>query len=108
METQEDCELLNKKYEDAQKKIIEWESSLGKRFTKEEENDIIYMVSYLSNQKNGFGHFNDEQLYLNIRYNDTYGTLYTEAKIGFEYSQAYIELGMIIKDWERKNKNTNF
>ena len=48
----------------------------------------------------GFGKYNDEKQYANIRKNGTSGRLFAETLRGFELSKKYISIGPII--WQMK------
>lgn len=102
---QEEYNLLKRQYDEAINKCGEWEYSLEGYFNEEQELDIISLVSYWSNQLNGFGHLNDEGEYKRICKEDVDGILYKEAKIGFEYSKKSYEIRDSIREWEIKNGN---
>lgn len=109
---QEEYNLLKKQHADALNKCGEWEYSLEGRFNEDQELDIMSLVSYWSNQLNGFGHLNDEQEYKRICDEDVDGILYKEAKIGFEYSKQCHELHNLlchvttIREWGNKNRRS--
>lgn len=103
--SKEEYYLLKKQYDDAIKKDSDWECSLAGRFNEDEELDIMSLVSYWSNQLDGFGHLNDEQEHKRICKEDINGILYKEAKIGFEYSKKCYELFNSIRELENKNKH---
>lgn len=90
--TQEEYKLFKKEYLQTIKKSGEWERSLKRKYTEDQELDIIDVVSYLDNKNRGFGRLNDEQHYNSICSADVDNRLRKEAEIGFEFAKTCFRL----------------
>lgn len=64
------------------KNASDWEIDLDNRYTEEEVDSIMNMLSYWDNKRRGFGHKNDEELYMQERTDDINNILYEEAMYG--------------------------
>lgn len=104
--TQEEYKLFKREYLQTIKKSGEWERSLERKYTEEQELDIIDVVSYLDNRQRGFGRLNDEQHYNSICSADVDKRLRKEAKIGFEFAKKCFLLRTAIKRWSIEHKNS--
>jgi len=62
----------------------EWENNLTKLYDEEEIISILNILSYLDNQRRGYGKLNDEECYTEERNADKNNRLYDEALRGLE------------------------
>ena len=101
--TQEEYNVLKRRYWTAIKQASQWEDELENNFTEDEQMDIMSMIAYWENQEKGFGMHNDERHYADIH---TDGRLLEEAKIGFEFAKACLQLGPGIRKWDMGHNKT--
>lgn len=102
MEKQIRLQLLNDEYEKSISETKKWKSNIYENYIKREQYLIFGMLAYLENIERGFGKYNDEKLYRNIRKNDTSGRLYAETLHGFQISKIYISIAPVL--WQIKSQ----
>ena len=98
--SQEEYTIHKTKYYETIQISGDWENSLESKYNEDEELNIMDMISYWSNQLKGFGKNNDETHYTDIRNQDSYGKLFEEATIGFQFVKKCFELRTALKKWE--------
>ena len=102
MDNQLRFQLLNNEYEIAKSESEKWKIMVHEKYINGEQHSIISMLAYLENIERGFGRYNDEKKFEDIRKKDITGRLFTETIRGFAMSKKYISIAPIL--WQMKTR----
>ena len=97
-------EELNKQYQFACQKAILREKLLQEKYDYEEMSIIENMLTYLKNEYNGFGRYNDKESFEESIINDKTNTLYSEALDWFNICKKCLDINKEICAFKMKEK----